>query len=248
MLAARNRISSRNVTFRRLVAFVVFFFVEGSAGLVMAQGPQDYIVIFREGTNPAVRAISAGNAGAALRHNLNAVTAAAVRVPNPNALAALQNDPAVLSIIPDRPISVAQSAAAKGGNKGKPGGGGGGGGGGGSNQTVGNGVARVGLPTPSSNGSGVGVAVLDTGIDGGHADLSVAAESFTAFGQTCQDDRGHGTHVAGIVAALDNTIDVIGVAPGATLYCVKVLDQNGEGLDSDIMAGLQWVLDNHSTV
>lgn len=99
-----------------------------------------------------------------------------------------------------------------------------------------------------SNGSGVGVAIVDTGIDLAHADLVVAGATFSAFGGSCQDNNGHGTHVAGIVAAQDNAIDVVGVAPQAQLYCVKVLDSAGSGSDETVMAGLDWVLDNRYAV
>jgi subtilisin family serine protease len=87
------------------------------------------------------------------------------------------------------------------------------------------------------------VAIVDTGIDFNHPDLTVAAACFTAY-TSCQDDHGHGTHVAGIVAARNNTQDVVGVAPDATLYAVKVLDQGGSGTDSAIIAGLDWIRAN----
>src|SRR5262249_5119347 len=93
-----------------------------------------------------------------------------------------------------------------------------------------------------------GVAILDTGIDLTHKDLSVSPTSFSSFGGSCQDDNGHGTHVAGIVAALDNAQDVIGVAPKATLYCVKVLNANGTGTDPDLIAGLDFVYANYFIV
>jgi subtilisin len=64
----------------------------------------------------------------------------------------------------------------------------------------------------------------------------------------CQDDEGHGTHVAGIVAARNNAIDVVGVAPDATLYAVKVLNRRGRGSDSTIMAGLDWIADHAALV
>src|SRR5262249_5434600 len=102
------------------------------------------------------------------------------------------------------------------------------------------GIARIGAPNVSFTGNGVGVAIVDTGIDFNHADLFVAASCFTAY-TACQDDEGHGTHVAGTVAARANEIDVWGVAPEATLYAVKVLDQRGKGTDSTIMAGLEWI-------
>jgi len=204
-------------------------------GVVLAQGPQDFIVTFREGMIPDVRAVSVVNAGAALRSNYQNVSAAAVTVPNQGALNALRSDPAVLSIIPDRPVFAFQRANKKPDN---PGGGDGGGGGGGSaEQVTPSGVQRVTGPNSNLNldGSNVGVAVLDTGVDIGHSDLAVV-DAFNAFDveASCNDDNGHGTHVAGIVAALDNGRDVIGVAPAATIYCVKVLDSSGSGSDSII--------------
>ena len=166
------------------------------------------------------------------------VNAAAVKVPNENALAALRNNQSVLAVIPNRPVFAFQNG------KGKPGGGGSG-----STQVVPAGVARVGVPTIDSNGLGVGVAVLDTGVDLAHPDLAGTVDALNAFGgPSCQDDEGHGTHVAGIIAARDNTVDVIGVAPKATIYCVKVLDSAGSGSDATIMSGLEWVLNNHASV
>jgi subtilisin family serine protease len=106
------------------------------------------------------------------------------------------------------------------------------------------GVYRVGTAVPGSDGDGIGVAVLDTGIDINQPDLALAPESFSAFGGSAQDDRGHGTHVAGIIAALDNNRGVVGVAPGARLYAVKVLDATGSGDESQVIAGLDWVFVN----
>ena len=212
---------------------------QGAGSPLFAQGAEDYIVAFREGTAPSVRAAVAQGVGAAVRFNYENVNAAAVRVPNANALAALRNDPSVLSVIPDRPVFMHQRADAKGGNGKKPGGGG-------SAQVVPPGVARVGVAYDGSNGAGVGVAIVDTGIDFAHPDLAVAPDWFSAFGGSCQDDEGHGTHVAGTVAALDNAIDVVGVAPGATLYCVKVLDGSGSGSDATVLAGLDWVETNRA--
>jgi len=58
------------------------------------------------------------------------------------------------------------------------------------------------------------------------------------------DDNGHGSHVAGIVAAVDNEIGVIGVAPQASLWAVKVLDKGGSGYISDVIAGIEWSITN----
>lgn len=116
------------------------------------------------------------------------------------------------------------------------------------------GIQRVGVPVAGSDGEGIGVAVLDTGLDFNQPDLAPALDdpgttSFSAFtGSSGQDDNGHGTHVAGIIAALDNNIGVLGVASKATLYAVKVADAAGNGEDSHLIAGLDWVAQVHSTV
>lgn len=99
-----------------------------------------------------------------------------------------------------------------------------------------------------TNGRQVRVAVLDTGIDAAHRDLMVdLTKSYTATGITgsaLSDVNGHGTHVAGIIAALDNETGVWGVAPAARLYSVKVLDDTGAGTVSDLIDGIQWAIQN----
>ena len=86
------------------ITLMVPFLMYGSAQVLLAQGAQDYIVRFREGANAAARATVVRNAGAALGFNFHRVHAAAVSVPNARALAALQNDPSVLAVIPNRPV------------------------------------------------------------------------------------------------------------------------------------------------
>jgi subtilisin family serine protease len=63
-----------------------------------------------------------------------------------------------------------------------------------------------------------------------------------------EDDNGHGTHVASIAAALDNDQGIVGVAPGARVWAVKVLDENGGGSFSDVICGLNWVVNHNGTV
>lgn len=95
----------------------------------------------------------------------------------------------------------------------------------------------------------VDIAILDTGVDLDHPDLNVyrSTECVQSFFSTrCTDGRGddgngHGTHVAGIAAALDNTVGSVGVAPGARIWNVKVLGSNGSGSLSQIIAGIDWV-------
>ena len=100
---------------------------------------------------------------------------------------------------------------------------------------------------PYNKGWGVKVAIIDTGIDYNHPDLDDNYEGgydFVNNDYFPMDDNGHGTHCAGIVAAEDNDIGVIGVSPEAGLYAVKVLDAKGSGYVSDVVAGIQWSIDN----
>jgi subtilisin family serine protease len=90
--------------------------------------------------------------------------------------------------------------------------------------------------------SGVNAYVLDTGI-ATHADLNLVRHVNFAGGSNT-DCNGHGTHVAGTVAARDNASDVVGVAPGAPLTGVKVLGCNGSGSYAGIIAGVDWVTTN----
>jgi subtilisin family serine protease len=197
--------------------------------------PADVIVIFRDGMTAFQRDQVLRRAGAVPTRHFERISAAAAHLPSPFARAALEQDPLVVGVVPDRPIQAHR----------KPGGGGGGGG---SSQVVPEGVKRIGAAELQQTGSGVGVAVVDTGLDLSHLDLSVRAECFGAFTGACQDDNGHGTHVGGIIAARNNAIDVVGVAPEATLYAVKVLDAAGSGSDSTVMAGLDWVAQRWQSV
>ncbi|MBE0478731.1 S8 family serine peptidase, partial [Candidatus Aerophobetes bacterium] len=96
------------------------------------------------------------------------------------------------------------------------------------------------------DGVDVDIVIIDTGIDRNHPDLNVVAgRNFTSDDPSAWDDgNGHGTHVAGIAAALDNDIGVVGVAPGARLWAVKVLGASGSGSLSDLIAGVDWVTQN----
>jgi serine protease len=98
---------------------------------------------------------------------------------------------------------------------------------------------------PVTRGEGINVVVIDTGIDYNHPDLArFYAGGYNTYDKTDKplDDEGHGTHVAGTIAAADNNIGVVGVAPNVKLWAVKVLDKTGSGTTDKIIAGLDWVL------
>jgi subtilisin family serine protease len=128
------------------------------------------------------------------------------------------------------------------------------------------GVARAGAPnsdTVSGDGKGdvdADIAVLDTGIDIDHPDLNVVGgvdcvdqggglfpfatgpdDGSSTDPDSYDDPKGHGTHIAGIAAARDNGIGVVGIAPGARLWAVRVLDSRGNGSLGTLICGIDWV-------
>jgi len=115
------------------------------------------------------------------------------------------------------------------------------------------GVERIGagiVHDDGNKGAGIKIAIIDSGIDYTHSDLDanyVSGYDFVNSDTEPMDDDGHGTHVAGIVAAEDDGFGVVGVAPEAKLYALKVLE-GGSGNYSDVMAALQWCVDNNIQV
>lgn len=113
-------------------------------------------------------------------------------------------------------------------------------------QVISYGTIRIGGPF---DGTGLTAWVVDTGIDYNHPDLNVDTGSsknfvpsfFKGKKRTATDGHGHGTHVAGIIGAIDNAIDTAGVAESATLVAIRVLGNSGNGLLSTILEGLDYV-------
>ena len=121
-------------------------------------------------------------------------------------------------------------------------------------QTLPTGVNRADAdlsPTAQIDGTdqrvNVDVAVIDTGIDLRHPDLNVysaGAKNCALLALNANDGNGHGTHVAGTIGALDNSAGVVGVAPGARVWPVKVLSDLGTGATSDVICGIDYVTAN----
>lgn len=138
-----------------------------------------------------------------------------------------------------------------------------------STQRIPRGVSRVGASPGfvSFTGSGVGVAVMDTGVNGQHRDFRRAdgsrVVSNICFKETsvpsCDSDvagpGGHGTAVAGVIAAVNNNFDLVGAAPDSTIYNVNVFRMNDTecpgtfcATDFDLVFGLEWIIQNHNVV
>jgi len=143
----------------------------------------------------------------------------------------LAADPAVAAVQPDQVVSIDA-------------------------QTLPTGIDRIDgelSSTVSGNGSGtvdVDVAVIDTGVDLNHPDLNVnvAGAKNCSTGHSANDGNGHGTHVSGTIGALDNTIGVVGVAPGARIWPVRVLNKSGSGTTATVVCGIDYVTAHASEI
>ena len=209
-----------------------------------AGGARSWIVSVRDSASPdAVARDHARNDGADITHVYrHALRGFSARMTADEA-ADVAADPRVRSVVADRPVHMAPKP---------PGNGGGGGGGGG--QTLPTGINRIDGELSSAvagNGSGavdVDVAVIDTGIDLSHPDLNVVGGVNCSSGSSYADGNGHGTHVAGTIGAKDNNVGVVGVAPGARLWAVRVLNNAGSGSWSSVLCGIDWVTGHASTI
>jgi len=186
-------------------------------------GPPDGLVKvligFKEKPGPAQQAMVKG-LGGKIKYTYNIIPAIAASVPEV-AINVLQKNPNITNVELDNQVFALK-------------------------QTLPWGVDRIDAEVvhASNKGAGVDVAIIDTGIDGEHEDLIVAGgKSFVDYTGDYSDDNGHGTHVAGTIAALDNGVGVVGVAPAANLYALKALNSGGIGYVSDIIAAIQWASD-----
>ena len=120
-------------------------------------------------------------------------------------------------------------------------------------QTIPWGITKINAPSAweFSSGENIKVAVIDSGIDRDHPDLVnniSGCVNFINLNLTCEDDNGHGTHVSGIIAAENNNLGIVGVAPGAKIYALKALNFRGSGYLSDIIEALDWSIANNMQI
>jgi subtilisin len=142
----------------------------------------------------------------------------------------LRSDPRVVSIVEDQYVSIDRGPS--GGSSTVP-------------QTIPTGIARV--NGPGSGPVNVDVAVIDTGIYA-HKDLNVVGGTNCSTGKGYNDGNGHGTHVSGTIAAIDNSFGVVGVAPGARLWAVRVLNNAGSGTWASVICGIDFVTARSKTI
>jgi subtilisin len=207
-----------------------------SAKIIREQGdqiPDQYIVVLKDRfPNTISESVAeARRSGAAILNVYERVlNGFSIKVPNEKVLEAIQRNPNVAYIEQDMEVQAFAQLLPRGVNR----------------------VDGELSSTISGNGAGsvnVDIAVLDTGIQISHPDLNVYRQkSFVSYTTSANDDNGHGTHVAGIAAAKDNSIGTVGMAPGARLWAVKVLSSSGSGSISTIIKGIDYLTQNAAFV
>jgi len=225
---------------KKLLRIYVFFCILASfVNSYTSAETKNYIVVFKN--HPQKRAMLKKSKFATAK-SFNIIPAMATELDSQN-LEELRKDQNVAYIEPDYPIYATGSATA------------------GdysiytaestSSQSIPYGIEMVGATQvwSKTKGAGAVVAVLDTGISMYHPDRGniITSESFVT-GEEVDDLDGHGTHTSGTVAALDNGIGVVGVAPEADLLIGKVLDNEGTGQTSWLISGIEWAVDNDADV
>ena len=214
--------------------------ISGSVSALPEQIRDRYVVILNDGAEPwSVANEMAQERGLAISNVYgNAVNGFSATIPK-GQLDKVSSDSRVKYIEQDAIVTIYKKPADKPGK----------GGNGDDDSTTPSQITPTGISLIKSTTTGtvdVNIAVIDTGIDTNHPDLNVVdGANFVFRGKNSFDDgHGHGTHVAGTIAAIDNNQGVIGVVPGANLYSVRVLDNSGSGTISGVIAGIDWVASN----
>jgi len=182
------------------------------------------LISFRQTPGPSEQALVRSHGGT-IKHSYHLVRGIAASIPQP-AIAGLANNPNVTEVEPDLTVFAFDELDSCWGVK-----------------HIGAGIVHG----TGNRGTGVKVAIIDSGIDYNHSDLNdnyAGGYDFANDDADPMDDYGHGTHVAGTVAAEDNGYGAVGVAPDADIYALKVITASGSGSYSDVIAALQWAVDN----
>ncbi len=220
---------------KKIAAVIVVWLL--LSGVVRAPESERVIVVFN--TTPDVQLLSQLGE---VHQVFHIIPAAVVTLPQP-AIQALSKNPCVRYIQPDYAMQITEPLSPPSPTR----------------QVIPWGVDRIDADRAwrYSTGKEVKVAVIDTGIDRDHPDLqanikgginTIAPSPQYPDPSNFDDDHGHGTFCAGIIGAVNNTIGVIGVAPDAWLYGVKVFNDQGVGYTSDVIEGIQWCIDKKMQV
>ncbi|MDP2650525.1 MAG: S8 family peptidase [bacterium] len=199
------------------------------------------IVVFQAGLNETAKDEIVSRAGGAKLKNLDLIGARVIWLPSRAAVEKLKAQPGVLRVDDDVEVF---ALAPKGDAKGGPA----------QAQVLPWGIDRVDaeLVWPSGNTANpIKVGIVDTGISKDHPDLRANIKGGVNTirpGKSWNDDNGHGSHVAGTVGALNNTVGVVGVGPAVDLYAIKVLNAGGSGYLSDVIEGIEWGVTNNIKV
>ena len=223
--------------------FILIFILQitlGTTPIQAASTSQSYIIVFKDSINVQANVPDMAQAyglqpGFTYQHALKGMSAL---VPA-GRLNALQHDPRVAYVVEDMLRTVDA-------------------------QTTPTGIQRIFADTNTNLDIDatddwrvdVDVAVIDTGVDFQQLDLNVvggvncivSVKGGSGCSSGGDDDNSHGTHVAGTIGAIDNGSGVVGVAPGARVWAVKVLNSQGSGLSSWVIAGIDWVAANATTI
>lgn len=215
------------------IAVLFVAFALGAGQLVGAQHAERKIVIFEKGTSALERDTLIQSSGGEKIKDLSLVNGVVAILPHGTSAKLFTtrgvvrvDDDAVVTTM-DKPVGASPAA-----------------------QVVPWGIDRIDaeLVWPGGNSAEpIKVGIIDTGISTRHSDLVLNVKGGINTinpKKSWNDDNGHGSHVAGIVGAVNNTIGVVGVAPAVDLYAVKVLGANGSGYVSDIIEGLDWSIQN----
>ncbi|MEK6227261.1 MAG: S8 family serine peptidase, partial [Chloroflexota bacterium] len=200
------------------------------SGFVMAADePKTYIVVFRPGVASGAKTddVERRNGFVSDFRYASALQGFAARLSSVQ-LARLRADPDIAFVSADRVLHAIGTVPIKAGDTAPPG------------------VRRIGAATTTTvrEASTANVAVIDSGVDLTHPDLNAVNGKNCIGSGTARDDNGHGTHVAGTIAAKNNGSGVTGVAPGTKIYAVKVINAQGSGTDAQVICGIDWVTAN----
>ncbi len=213
------------ISFIVVILFIFAMMFSGVAGSVKAEGNKVKVLIqFTESPGESEKALIRAFGGD-IDHIFSIVPGVSAEIPE-SAIFGLSRNPKIVSIEPNLEVyAIGEIDSTWGVNH------------------IGAGEVHTG----GNTGAGVKVAVLDSGINYNHEDLDdnyVDGWDFVNDDDDPMDDNGHGTHVAGTIAAEANGIGVIGVAPEAELYALKVLGADGSGYFSWVVEALEWCMFN----